>query len=126
MDKKSRLINLIVILTVILAAAALLAGASLLKPKAAQNEIVIFVDGQEYAREPLGGAPRDVTIDQGDGKINVVHIDADGAVMDSSTCDNQLCVQMGEVTVDNWEYRLNQTFIVCLPNKVSVELVLAE
>ena len=49
-----------------------------------------------------------------------------GAVMASSTCHNQLCVQMGEVTLDNWETRPNQQFIICLPNRVSVELVVKE
>lgn len=33
---------------------------------------------------------------------------------------------MGEVTLDNWETRPNQQFIICLPNRVSVELVVKE
>ena len=49
-----------------------------------------------------------------------------GVVMASSTCHNQLCVHMGEVTLDNWELRANQTFIICLPNRVTVELVVKE
>ena len=57
---------------------------------------------------------------------NVIEISERGAVMASSTCHNQLCVQMGEVTLDNWETRPNQQFIICLPNRVSVELVVKE
>ncbi len=65
-----------------------------------------------------------------DGKADkdtlVIEISERGAVMASSTCHNQLCVQMGEVTLDNWETRPNQQFIICLPNRVSVELVVKE
>lgn len=127
MDKKSQIRNIIVLSAVVAAAILLLGAASLMKeqPASGGSEVLITLDGKEYAREKLG-TPRDITIDQGDGKINVIHIDEDGAVMASSTCDNQLCVHMGEVTVENWEYRLNQTFIVCLPNKVTVELVVAD
>ncbi len=125
MDKKTRIKNILVLTAVAMAAILLLGAASLLKPTASRDEVVITVDGQEYARVPLS-SPRDVTVDQGDGKVNVIRIDEKGAVMWSSTCDNQLCVQMGEVTVDNWAYRINQQFIVCLPNKVTVELMVAE
>ena len=52
-----------------------------------------------------------------DSSVNVVEISERGAVMASSTCHNQLCVQMGEVTLDNWETRPNQQFIICLPNR---------
>ena len=33
---------------------------------------------------------------------------------------------MGAVTLDNWEFRPNQTFIICLPNRVSIELAVTE
>ena len=56
----------------------------------------------------------------------MVEVTAEGAVMLSSTCHNQLCVKMGEVTRDNWETRPNQQFIICLPNRVSVELAVAQ
>ena len=45
--------------------------------------------------------------------------------MASSTCGNQLCVHMGAVTLNNWETRPQQTYIICLPNRVSVELAVA-
>ena len=109
------------------AAVLLLAAAILMRPMPAVGEdmVIISVDGREYARVPLS-QPRTVTIDQGDGRVNVVRISDHGAVMHSSTCDNQLCVQMGEVTVDNWEFRPNQQFIICLPNRVSIELAVTE
>ena len=87
--------------------------------------VIITVDGKEYARVPLS-KPQTVTVQQKDGSVNVVEISDHGAVMLSSTCDNQLCVEMGEVTVDNWEFRPNQQFIICLPNRVGVELAVTQ
>lgn len=125
MDKK----NLLVIGAAVVLAALLLGAAALLRSlqhsDVDENMVIITVDGKEYARVPLS-QPRTVTVDQGDGCVNVIDVSNHGAVMQSSTCDNQLCVHMGEVTVDNWEYRANQQFIICLPNRVSVELVVTE
>ncbi len=87
--------------------------------------VSIQVDGQEVRRIPLS-EPQTVTIDQGNGVVNVVEITEHGAVMRSSTCHNQLCVHMGEVTTENWEYRVNGAFIICLPNRVTVELRVKE
>ena len=121
MDKK----NWLIIAAVVVIAAALMITAQMTRPAARENTIVISVDGKEYARVPLS-QPQTVTVTQEDGSVNVVEISDHGAVMHSSTCHNQLCVQMGEVTVENWEYRVNQQFIICLPNRVSVELVVKE
>ncbi|MBQ8554746.1 MAG: NusG domain II-containing protein [Clostridia bacterium] len=121
MDKK----NVLMIASILLAALVLLGVSTLLRPTAEQDMVIITVDGKEYARVPLS-QPQTITVDQGDGRVNVVEISDHGAVMHSSTCDNQLCVQMGEVTVDNWQFRPNQQFIICLPNRVGVELAVAE
>ena len=85
----------------------------------------IRVAGQVYAEEPLG-RERDVEIVQEDGKCNVVHILENGFYMKYSTCDNQLCVHEGTVTVDNYNLRVLQTQVLCLPNAVSLELVLTD
>ena len=123
MNKK----NWAVIAVIVLAAALLLAMTFLQRPMTAVEEdtVIISVDGKEYARVPLS-KPRTVTVTQEDGSVNVVEVSDHGAVMAHSTCDNQLCVKMGEVTVDNWEFRPNQQFIICLPNRVSVELAVTE
>lgn len=123
MDKK----NLLVI-AALAAVTLLLLGVTQLRPgmqHTAENTVIISVDGKEYARVPLS-RPQKVTVDQGDGRVNVIDVSDHGAVMLSSTCDNQLCVHMGEVTVDNWQLRPNQQFIICLPNRVSVELAVTE
>ena len=90
-----------------------------------EDTVIIRVDDREYLRVPLS-QPQTVTIEQEDGSVNVVEVSDHGAVMRSSTCHNQLCVHMGEVTVDNWEFRPNGAFIICLPNRVSVELAVKE
>lgn len=96
-----------------------------LLPPAEESMVIITVDGKEYDRVPLS-APRTVTVEQPEGEVNVIEVSDRGAVMRFSSCRNQLCVHMGEVTVDNWEFRPNQAFIICLPNRVSVELVVVE
>ena len=58
--------------------------------------------------------------------VNVIHTTATGAVMHSSTCDNQNCVEQGEVTLDNRDWRVMGNLIVCLPNQVLLELLSAE
>ncbi|MBR4458517.1 MAG: NusG domain II-containing protein [Clostridia bacterium] len=97
------------------------------QPAATADEdcVSIQVDGREVRRIPLS-KPQTVTIDQGGGVVNVIEITERGAVMKSSTCENQLCVHMGEVNVDNWEYRPNGAFIICLPHRVTVELKVKE
>lgn len=122
MDKK----NWIILGTLLLVAAALLLlSPHLMKTEAEENLVIITVDGKEYARVPLS-QPQTVTIQQDNGEVNVVEISDHGAVMQSSTCKNQQCVHMGEVTVENWEYRTNGAFIICLPNRVTVELAVKE
>ena len=123
MDKK----NWLVIAVIAVAAVLLMAVTPLLRPAQDVEEdvVIITVDGQEYARVPLS-KPQTVTVEQENGCVNVVEVSDHGVVMQSSTCGNQLCVQMGEVTVDNWEFRPNQQFIICLPNRVSVELAVTQ
>ena len=123
MDKK----NLLVIGIIVLLTAVLLTVAILTRPMTAVEEdmVIITIGGKEYARVPLS-KPQTVTVTQDNGCVNVVEVSDHGAVMVSSTCDNQLCVERGEVTVDNWEFRPNQQFIICLPNRVSVELAVTE
>ena len=123
MDKK----NWLVIAAIAVFAVLLVVMTMLMRPArdVEENMVVITVDGKEYTRVPLS-KPQTVTVKQENGAVNVVAVSDHGAVMQSSTCDNQLCVQMGEVTVDNWQFRPNQQFIICLPNRVGVELAVTE
>ena len=89
-----------------------------------ESTVIITSAGKELMRVPLS-RPQTVTVRTGDEE-NVLEITTDGVVMVSSTCQNQLCVNMGKVTEDNWEFRPNGAFIICLPNQVSAELVVVE
>lgn len=121
MDRK----NLLIILAVAALAAVMLIMSLRTGTQTDEDVAIISVDGTEYARIPLS-RPQTVTIRQTDGAVNVVSVTADGVQMHSSTCENQLCVQTGHVTRDNWEFKPNGAFIVCLPNRVSVELAVKQ
>ena len=125
MNSRNRRILLIACAAALLLSAALLLGAGRGRTPVTEDTAIITVNGREYTRVPLS-APRTVTVSQSDGSVNVIEVTAEGAVMLSSTCENQLCVHMGQVTRDNWEFRPNGAFIICLPNRVSVELAVVE
>lgn len=108
---------------VVLAAAAVLIIGLAGRKTGGEAYALITVDGREYASVPLSAAPRDILVDQGDGRVNVVRIDEDGVSMQSSSCDNQLCVRSGKVTLENRFMRPEQEYIICLPNHVAVRLV---
>ena len=84
--------------------------------------LFIILDNRVWGIEPLG-EEREVTVDQGNGVVNVIHLLPDGFFMASSTCDNQLCVSEGAVTVDNYQRRILGTAVLCLPHHLDLELV---
>ena len=62
-------------------------------------------------------------ITQADGSENVIHVGKDSFYMESSNCENQNCVQQGEVTLDNRETRILFNMVICLPHNLRLELV---
>ena len=92
------------------------------KATEAEAYMYIIVNGRISGIYAVG-EEGDVTVDQGNGKVNVIHMTENGFYMASSTCDNQLCVQQGEVTVDNYQQRILGASVLCLPNNVDLELV---
>lgn len=77
------------------------------------QKVQIEVDGKPYATYSLA-ENRTIEIHE-NGHTNKITIN-DGAVqMSYSTCKNQICVKDGQIT------KTNQS-IVCLPNKVMVEI----
>ena len=127
-EKPSILSGRNLILALVLLAAALgliLYGVLSQKGQTPAGILRITVGGHFYADEPLG-RERDVEIVQADGKRNVIHITENGFYMKQSTCDNQLCVHQGTVTVDNYYLRALQNQVLCLPNGVVLELVLVD
>ena len=118
--------NLILVLALLAAALGLILFGLLAQGgKTPAGILRITVNGQWYADEPLG-EEREIEIVQSDGKRNVIHILEDGFFMQFSTCDNQLCVHEGTVTVENYYRRALQNRVLCLPNGVSLELVLTD
>ena len=118
MEKKNWLLigGIAVLALVLLALTPLLPGT-----EAEEDCVVITVDGEEYARIPLS-QPQLVTITQDNGAVNVVEVTESGMRMVSSTCQNQICVHRGAITLSNWEL-MGGAFISCLPNQVMLELV---
>ena len=77
------------------------------------EQVVINVDGTEYGRYPLD-RDRVIEIQNGD-RLNIVTIKDGGVSMTYSTCKNQICVEHGKIS-------LKGDSIVCLPNRVVVEI----
>lgn len=57
-----------------------------------------------------------------DGCYNIIHVTENSVSMYESNCDNQDCVEQGEVTLENMETRILGNMILCLPNQVSLQL----
>jgi len=89
----------------------------------APGYLFIILEGRVWGIEALG-EERDVTVDQGSGVVNVIHLQKDGFFMHSSTCDNQLCVGEGTVTLTNWQERILGPCVYCLPHNLQLELVI--
>lgn len=106
---------------VLLLAAVVFLASHIMKPDVPGAAVTVYVGGKVYARVSADDY-QTITIDQGDGKVNVVVIDETGVRMESSTCENQICAhhapidpdKIGEVEFGNW--------IICMPNGVSVEV----
>lgn len=81
--------------------------------------VKITVDGSEPEIYPL--EDKTVTIERG-GLINVIQITENGVKMADANCKNHDCIKQGEVTPENCGTRAMGRLIVCLPNKVTVEL----
>ena len=63
------------------------------------------------------------TVRQADGSVNTVHIGKDSFYMEYSNCDNQNCVEQGEVTLENRDTRLLFNLVICLPHNLSLEML---
>lgn len=89
--------------------------------QAGEATVSIYVHDELYASVPIS-AYQSITVDQGDGKVNVITIDETGVYMKSSTCKNQICVDTGVIDPAHLDDLLLENWIVCLPNGVSVEV----
>jgi hypothetical protein len=102
-----------VILAIILIIAGIASTIFLATGGATGETVVVSVDGKNYGTYDL--AVDQVLIVQKNGNYNKVEIKDGKATMLDASCPDKLCIKQG--AIDN----TNET-IVCLPNKVIVEL----
>lgn len=103
-----------ILLLIFIVAAGLLISFGPLARQAGGTEVRISLDGETYGIYDLVEDQR-ITIEK-DGHTNVVVIENGTVYMESSSCHNQICVEHGRISTTN-------DSIVCLPNKVVVEIV---
>ena len=96
------------------------------KAETVRAYVVLTVGGRQHGDPIPMDRDKIITLRQEDGKINKVHITPEKVYMESSTCDNQDCVNQGEVHIDTYMDRILSTYIICLPNNVSIEMVPVE
>lgn len=88
--------------------------------------VVLTVAGRQYGDPIAMDREKVITLRQEDGKVNQVHITPETVYMEYSTCENQDCVGQGEIHVDHYQDRILGTYVICLPNSVTIEMVPAE
>ena len=117
--------DLLIILCVLALAAAGLIYSRFSAGGVATGVVNVYLDGKLYATGTLGQAAPIVVYGE-NGEENTIVLTQNGFYMAHSTCHNQLCLHQGEVTTDNYKTRALGTRVICLPNRVVVELVLGD
>lgn len=126
MTRTARIKNIAAVFIMILSAAAfLIAGAVSRTGKTSAGRVRILVDGKIYSEQPLR-AGEHIKVSRPDGCENVVMMTDNGFYMQSASCRNQECVHQGTVTEDNYMFRVLGTSIICIPNRVEVQLILSD
>jgi len=88
----------------------------------AKAYLLVTVGGVVYQPIPLTQEGRYTITQKATGAENVIHVTEDSVNMESSTCENQDCVNQGVVSLENKNERILANMIVCLPNQVTLEL----
>ena len=91
-----------------------------------RGHVVITVAGRQYGDPIPMDRDKIITVKQENGAINRIHITPEYVEMESSTCENQDCIGEGEVNVNTYKDRIRSTYIICLPNQVTIEMVPAD
>ena len=66
------------------------------------------------------------TMTDGSEAVNVLHLTPNGVRMEDANCEGHDCVEEGEVTLENREERVLWNMIICLPHRLSLELITRE
>jgi len=104
--------DILLIAVIVLAAAGLWLGLRLAQNGGAY--VYVTIDGSEYGKYPLD-TDAEVRIGSG-GKYNLLIIKDGCAQITEASCPNKLCIKQGKIKYEGQS-------IVCLPNKVVVEIV---
>ncbi|MBE6592849.1 MAG: NusG domain II-containing protein [Ruminococcaceae bacterium] len=104
--------NDIILLAVIIVASCVLLTVFCIAYLGSGGEVVVKVDGKEYARLPLD-RDAELRIDSGHG-YNLLIIKDGKAFISDASCPDLICVKTG--------YADELKSIVCLPNKVTVSI----
>lgn len=116
----------VVIIAVFLAVALIgMAAVKLFSPSGSITYADIYVNDALYEVAPLN-EDSVIVIDQGNGKVNYVEIKDGSVFMSDSTCTDKLCISQGAMSPDSYEERPMLNWIICLPNRVTVELRIDE
>ncbi len=108
----------ILVLCILLAAAAVWGGWTLLHPAGTARIAVVRLDGETVERLPLDRDAR-YTVNAPDGGSNTVVVE-DGAVcIEAADCPDQICVRTGRI-------REAGEVVVCLPHRLSVTVESAD
>lgn len=85
--------------------------------------LLVIIGNAVYQPVPLTGDGDYTVTQKAIGAENKIHVTAESIQMSSANCDNQDCVEQGEVSLSNREERLLGNMIICLPNNVTLELL---
>lgn len=85
--------------------------------------LLVIIGDAVYQPVPLTGDGDYTVTQKASGAENKIHVTAESIQMSSANCDNQDCVDQGEVSLSNREERLLGNMIICLPNNVTLELL---
>ena len=106
-----------IILFILILAVGLFVSFGPLANSALGSEVRITVDGELYGIYDLMEDQK-ITIEN-DGHVNVVDISGGSVHMDSASCHNQICVGHAPISISG-------DSIVCMPNRVVVEITGSE
>ena len=108
------------------------AAEAVVTPRPARGDVLVQT-GTQSGWLPLPDAEEDsytfpLIQQTADGGFvqNHIHVTPEGVSMAFSTCENQDCVEQGEVTLENRETRPLMNYIICLPNQVTLALYTPE
>lgn len=82
----------------------------------------VYLDGVLYAELSLAGDEL-LTLEQDDGKVNEIEVSEGRIRMRSANCPDHTCVACGWLDPADRYLLPDDRWIVCLPNRVSIELI---